>query len=116
MEVNVYEARKECLSKLSMRCNSLTQKLSKMDLKEQDMLHFLEDGKYDAVVMVKLAKQMRELRKARRVVKVEIEQIQSLMATMNAKKLEAFAHKDYTYRTDVLADLVGIKHGHKTKH
>ncbi len=116
MEKNVHETRKEALSQLSMRRNTLCQKLSKIDLKITDVMHYLENEKYDAVVMVKLAKQLKDLRKERRVVKVELEQTQALADVIKTKKLDTFAKKDYTYRTDVLKDLVGVQHGDKWTH
>lgn len=113
MEKNVFETRKEVLSSLYMRHNTLNQKLSSIDLKITDILHFLEAEKYDAIVMMKLAKQLKTLRQERRGIKIENEQVQSLISTIRDKNLNAFAEKGYTYRTDALVDIAGVKHGDK---
>ena len=116
MEKNVHETKRETLHQLAMRKNTLWQKVSSIDLKITDVMHFLESEKYDAVMMVKLACQLRDLRQERRDAKVELEQIQSLSDVIKGDKIDRFAKKGYTYRTDVLKDLTGIEHGQTRKH
>ena len=116
MGKTVYETRKEALAQLAERYNTLSQKVGAIDMKINDIMHFLENEKYDAVVMVKITKQLKDLRKERRTLKVEREQIQALRDVIKSRNLDSFAKKGYTYRTDVLKDLVGIEHGHMWTH
>lgn len=111
MDKNVHQTKNETLHQLALRKDVLWRRVSDIDLQITDVMHFLENEKYDAVTMVKLACQLRDLRKERRDVKVEIEQVQSLHNTIKDNKLDRFAKKTYTYRTDVLKDLAGIEHG-----
>ena len=68
-------------------------------------MHFVENEKYDAVTMVKVAKELKEVRLARRMIKIELEQVQSMRDQLLQKNHEKFAEKSYVYKTDVLSDI-----------
>lgn len=87
-----------------LRQQELSRQLSDLSNKEQDILHFIENEKYDAVVMVKMAKQLKIVRKQRRELKVEYEQTQSLMSSLTSGKLDSFENKGYTYKTNIIED------------
>ena len=88
----------------------LIEQLSQYDSQEQDLLHFLENERYDAVVMVKVAKQLKDNRQLRREIKIEINRLNSMASLLGKSKLHQLAQKTYTYRTDILADTA-----HRTK-
>ena len=101
--MNVYEARKPFVDALTQRQKELSGRLSRLDQNQNDILHFIELEKYDAVAMVKLAKQLKETRRQRRVIKVELEQIEDLIRMTSKTRLAKFINKKYTYRTDVIS-------------
>ena len=104
------QMKKQFLQDLTKRRNELNVSLSRYDNEEQDLLHFFENEKYDAVTMVKVAKQLKEVRVARRAIKVELEQVQSMRDQLSQRNHEKFAEKSYEYRTNVLSDIA-----HRTK-
>lgn len=106
----VLQMKKQFLHDLTKRYNELSVLLSRYDNEEQDLLHFVENEKYDAVTMVKVAKELKEVRLARRVIKVELEQVQSMRDQLSQKNHEKFAKKTYEYKTDVLSNIA-----HRTK-
>lgn len=95
--------RDQFLTDLKKRKGELWQQLSKYDSQEQDLLHFLEAEKYDAVTMVRVTKLLKDSRIARRKIKVELEQIQSLSDVVSHRNMKRFEEKPYTYRTDILS-------------
>lgn len=106
----VVSMKEQFLCDLDKRCKELSVSLSKYDNEEQDLLHFIENERYDAVTMVKIAKQLKEIRVARRGIKVELQQIQSMNDMLSRKNHEKFAKRAYEYKTDVLSDIA-----HRTK-
>ena len=104
------QMKKQFIRDLTTRHKELFKQLSLYDNQEQDLLHFIENEKYDAVAMVKVAKQLKETRLARRAIKIELEQIQSMRDQLLQKNHEKFAEKSYVYKTDVLSDIT-----HRTK-
>lgn len=104
--VHVTQMRQDFLKDLAKRNKELREQLSQYDMEEQDLLHFIENEKYDAVTMVKVTKLLKENRLARRQIKVELEQLQSVRDAIAHRKLQKFAEKSYTYRTDVLSSTV----------
>jgi hypothetical protein len=104
--MNVYEARKPFIDALTQRQTELNGRLSYLDQNQNDILHFIELEKYDAVAMVKLAKQLKETRRQRRIVKVELEQIEDLIRLTSKARLAKFINKKYTYRTDVISKVL----------
>ena len=82
----------------------LATSVSKLDLQEQDILHFLETEKYDAVKMVKATKKLKLIRQERRVIKQELSIVQTIYdrmkGTMNEQKFTGGV-----YKTNVIKDL-----------
>ena len=60
------QMKQQFLLDLAKRRKELFEQLSQRNHEQQDLLHFLENEKYDAVVMVKIAKQIKENRLLRR--------------------------------------------------
>ena len=86
---------KECIESVAT-CNQI----------EQDLLHFLENEKCDAVAMVKTAKFLKELRSKRRQIKVELDQVECLLKSVRDKDISRFEKRtDYVYRTDWMDDI-----------
>lgn len=94
--------------KIEQRYNELHKKKSKYDLEEQDILHFIEFEKYDAVVGSKLLKKLKETRKYRREIKDEYESLQSILKRLNNAGLCDYKRpkKSYTYRTVTLESIL----------
>lgn len=109
----VLQMKKQFLQDLTKRRKELNVLLSKYDNEEQDLLHFVENEKYDAITMVKVAKELKEVRLARRVIKIELEQVQSMRDQLSQKNHEKFAEKSYVYKTDVLSDIAHRTQGMK---
>jgi hypothetical protein len=106
----VLQMKNQFLHDLTKRYNELIALLSKYDCEEQDLLHFIENEKYDAVTMVKVTKELKDVRISRRVIKVELEQVKSMKDQLSNKNHEKFAKKTYKYKTDVLSNIA-----HRTK-
>lgn len=104
---NIKNLHKTFITQAKARRKELNAELSRYDNALQDALHFLENEKYDAVVMVKTAKIIKQIRQDRRKVKVEQDQINSLLSTICKKDITKFEHKTYTYRTEVINNLIG---------
>lgn len=99
---NIKNLHQTFIKQARARSNELNAELSHYDSQLQDALHFLENENYDAVAMVKTAKLIKQIRQDRRKVKVEKDQINSLLSVMCKKDLDKFERKTYTYRTDVM--------------
>jgi hypothetical protein len=86
------------------RRNELSKLLSNYDLQEQDILHYIEMKKCDAIMSAKLMKKLKEVTCARRVVKEEYCSLNSL--TTNLKKNKYKNNQEYTFKTNVIIDLL----------
>ena len=109
------QIKQQFLYDLAQRRNELIHQLSASDIEQQDLLHFLEIERYDAVAMVKVAKQLKINRLNRRKIKVELEQLQSIKDIVAKKKFEKFAEKSYEYKTDVLSNITFRTKGEKVQ-
>ena len=89
---------------MTNRRNELQKQLSNYDLQEQDILHYIEMKKCDAIMSAKLMKKLKEVTCARRVVKEEYCSLNSL--TMNLKKNKYKNNQEYTFKTNVIIDLL----------
>jgi len=89
---------------MTNRRNELQKQLSNYDLQEQDILHYIEMKKCDAIMSAKLIKKLKEVTCARRVVKEEYCSLNSL--TMNLKKNKYKNNQEYTFKTNVIIDLL----------
>lgn len=95
-------------STLRKRFTELNELKSKYDLSEQDILHYIEFEKYDAVSGSKLLKKLKEVRRERRAIKNEYEELQSILKRFETSGLHKFrrTNKNYTYRVVSLESLL----------
>lgn len=81
--------------------------LSHVDKELTDCLHFLENEKVNAAVLAKVNKKIRELRQTRRQIKNDLTDIDNVLNKFkNTKKMNETAECEYTYRTNVLIDIM----------
>jgi len=92
------------INDLRKRYNELDGFKSKYDLAEQDILHYIEFERYDAVTGSKLLKKLKEIRIQRREIKTEYEELQSILGKVRNAGLNNYKRpqKTYTYRTVTL--------------
>jgi hypothetical protein len=86
------------------RRNELSKLLSNYDLQRQDILHYIEMKKCDAIMSAKLMKKLKEVTCARRVVKEEYCSLNSLTANLKRNKYKN--NQEYTFKTNVIIDLL----------
>lgn len=67
--------------------NTLKQELSQVDLYQQDILHIIESTNFNASEGYKLAKMIKDAREKRRVIKNELEPMQSLKSSFIDKNI-----------------------------
>ena len=108
MDTNYIKEFNEYLTRIRTRHQELSQKLSEVDLEEQDLLHFLEFEKCDAVTMMKVTKKIKEIRERRRVIKNEWDKLSAVNNRFaNVKCLkESDYQKVYTYKTDAAKEFM----------
>ena len=78
--MNTIDELKQIIIKLNQIDNyndSLSQKLSVVDEKQQDILHLIENNKIGAFGAYRLLKELREVRQERRIIKNDIETLHS---------------------------------------
>jgi hypothetical protein len=103
-------------AELVKRNKELLESLSQYDFEITDLLHYLENEKCDAVQMVLVAKRLKETRIKRRIVKTELEQIQSLNDQLRSERhMKCVGGSKYKYRTDALKDIGNREKGHVIK-
>lgn len=90
---------------IKKRKRDLEEELSKVDLKQQDILHFLENEKCDAVTMSKVTKKLIAVRKQRREIKQEWAYINWIWLRMK-DKIQENNNTNYRYRTDIMNDIM----------
>jgi hypothetical protein len=96
---------------ITSRLNVLAAKQKEIDIKEQEILHYIEFKKYDAVAGSKLIKLLRTTRQERRVIKDEMEELGSIKKRMENARLNNYkspSHK-YTYNSTVIDKLLNKK-------
>ena len=86
------------------RMKELDKQLSNYDLQEQDILHYIELKKCDAVMSAKLMKKLREITANRRIVKEEHISLDSI--TSNKRRCNYKPNEAYTFKTDVINDII----------
>lgn len=77
--------------------------MSSVDLEQQDILHFLENEKCDAVTMSKITKKLIVVRKRRREIKEEWEYTNWIWQRISNKMVEK-EFVGYRYRTDIMKE------------
>lgn len=85
------------------RKEELNKELSKKDGEQEDILHYLEFKKCNAIITSKLVKKLKEVRKERRLIKEELEAIQRITQGINERKEKS---KDYKFRTNVVMEIL----------
>ena len=106
---------KETFDSVETYKKELIAKISEYDLRQQDLLHYIENETCDAVDLVRIAIKLKEVRAKRRECKVEYERLQSIADPLANVKIhwnKDFAHiaaKKYTNKTDIL-DSIELSH------
>lgn len=85
------------------RKEELCKELSKKDGEQEDILHYLEFKKCDAIITSKLVKKLKEVRKERRLIKEELEAVQRITQGINERKEK---NKNYKFRTNVVMEIL----------
>ena len=102
--MNFSQMRDQFLKDAKKRMKELEKKQSEYDTYIADAMHFLENEKYDAVAMVKIAKYLQTITRQRRKVKTEYEKLQSTTHAVT-KGADKFDSKTYTYRTTTMQNI-----------
>lgn len=87
------------------RLKELREEQSKWDIKQDEILHYIENHKLDAIKGCKLLKILKQVRTERRIVKNEIDTVQSLKATFVDKYKNKFIEKDIIQALKSLKEL-----------
>ena len=93
---------------LLVRYQALKTEIGILDMKEQDILHFIENTQYDAVTGAKVLKLLKENRVNRRELKMEYQDLQSLLSRMESAGLDKVRGipTGYSYRTNIVDNLI----------
>ncbi len=87
------------------RLKELRQEQSKWDIKQDEILHYIENHNLDAIKSCKLIKILKQVRAERRIVKDEINIINSLKDTFIDKYKNKFIEKDIMQALKSLKEL-----------
>lgn len=87
------------------RLKELREEQSKWDIIQDEILHYIENHKLDAIKGCKLLKILKQVRTERRIVKNEIDIVQSLKATFIDKYKNKFIEKDIMQALKSLKEL-----------
>ena len=79
---------------IDKRLQKLREEQSVADIKQSDILHYIENHNLNASQSCKLIKQLKKVRKERREIKNEIDVVQSLKDTFVDKYKNKFIEKD----------------------
>lgn len=79
---------------IDKRLNELSKEQSISDIKQDEILHYVENHKLSASQSCKLIKQLKKVREERRLIKDEIDVIRSLKDTFVDKYKNKFIEKD----------------------
>jgi len=92
------------IKKATKRQTELIKLQSLYDGQQDDILHYLEMMKCDAIKSSKLMKALKEIRAKRRLVKEELGAVNSI--TMLAKQSKYVNNDTYVYKTNVVIELL----------
>ena len=92
------------IKKATKRQAELIKLQSLYDSQQDDILHYLEMMKCDAIKSSKLMKALKEIRAKRRLIKEELGAVNSI--TMLAKQSKYVNNDTYTYKTNVIVELL----------
>jgi esterase/lipase len=79
---------------IDKRLNELSKEQSVADIKQDEILHYIENHKLNAIQSCRLVKLLKEIRDERRLIKDEIDVIRSLKDTFVDKYKNKFIEKD----------------------
>lgn len=82
--------------------------ISHIDLEQQDILHFLENEKCDAITMSKITKRLIALRKERREIKEEWTDVNRVWQHIH-NKMQERTFTGHKYRTNIINEFVKEK-------
>ena len=95
------------LDKVNKRKSELAKLQSEYDLQRQDILHYIEMKKCDAIISAKLMKKLKEVREKRRTIK---EELAALTSIRDSSRKSKYKNKTtYTFKTNVIIDLLEEK-------
>lgn len=95
------------LNRIIEKKTEMYQLLSKKDLEQQDILHFIENEKCSAAKMSKLIKKLKEVRHERREIKNEIDALMEVHCRIGGKELVSKNITTYKYRTNIVQEVIG---------
>lgn len=98
---------------IDKRLSELNNKQSEWDIKQDELLHYIENHNLDAVKSCKVIKQLKYVRAERRQVKNEIDVIRSLKDTFVDKYKNKFIEKDLIQALKNLKELEQRKNNPK---
>lgn len=98
---------------IDKRLSQLSDLQSKWDIKQDELLHYIENHNLDAVKSCKIIKQLKYVRAERRQVKNEIDVIRSLKDTFVDKYKNKFIEKDLIQALKNLKELEQRKNNPK---
>ena len=95
------------LKEVNIRYDELQHKRALYDLQQQDILHYIENKKCDAIISAKLMKKLKEVREKRRAIK---EELAALTSIRDSSRKSKYKNKTtYTFKTNVIIDLLEEK-------
>lgn len=92
------------ISRVNKRKDELCKLQSQCDSEQDDILHYIEMKKCDAITSAKLMKKLKETREQRRVIKEELSALESI--SMLSKKSKYKNNPTYVFKTNVIIDLL----------
>lgn len=106
---NYIEEFNEYLREIKELQTKLTSQLSEYDKQQEDILHFIEFGKYNAVTMMKVTKKLRNVRIKRREVKNKLELLIPICSRIGKNELKCANKKCYAFKTNILSEITESK-------
>lgn len=94
----------DLLLRIHKRRDELCKLQSQCDSEQDDILHYIEMKKCDAITSAKLMKKLKEIREQRRIVKEELSALESI--SMLSKKSKYKNNPTYVFKTNVIIDLL----------
>lgn len=96
------------LEEMIKRQKEISALYSKLDLQRQDLLHFLELEKYDAITMMKISKKIVDVSKKRREVKYKLSELDAILSRMKSplKDRKEIVNDKSKYKTDILKEFI----------
>lgn len=114
---------KQTLESIVDHREKLSAQISHYDLQIQDLLHYMEFEPCDAVDLVRIAVQLKNIQQQRRVCKIECDKLRSVYDSFQGKNvtklfdqdLTKFEKKTYTDKTTVINDMILSHKNNRTK-